>query len=106
MYDEDFEGPTIAFCDNEVVCKSTMKTEAVLIKKHHSMAYHPDRKTEATDYTCVQVRDSNDSAGPINKDKDSNEERKLVGQVYLVNEFFFSWRCGFSTPRGRFPTSS
>jgi hypothetical protein len=40
------------FCDNEDVCKSTTKTEAVLIKKHHSIAYHPDRKTVATNKSC------------------------------------------------------
>jgi hypothetical protein len=76
------EGPTDAFCDNEVVCKSATKTESVLIKKHHSIAYHPDRKTEATDYSCVQVRDSHDSVGPIYEDKDGNEEGELVRQVY------------------------
>jgi hypothetical protein len=41
------------FCDNEDVCKSMTKTEAVLIKKAQC-AYHPDRKTVATNN---QVRD-------------------------------------------------
>jgi hypothetical protein len=80
------EGPTNEFCDNEVVCKSTTKTEAVLIQKHHSIAYHSDRKTDATDYSCIQVRDSRDSVGPIYEDKDGNEEGELVRQVYALEE--------------------
>ena len=75
------EGPKNAFCDNEVVCKSATKTVSVLIQKQDSIAYQPDRKTEATDYSCVQVRDSHDSVGPIYEDKDGNKEGELVRQV-------------------------
>jgi hypothetical protein len=57
-----------------------------LIKKHHSIAYHSDRKTEATDYSCVQVRDSHDSFGPIFEDKDGNEEGEPGRHVYALEE--------------------
>jgi hypothetical protein len=53
------------FATTKMSAKSTTKTEAVLIKKHHSIAYHPDRKTVATNKSCVQVRDLHDSVGPI-----------------------------------------
>jgi hypothetical protein len=64
-----------AFCDNEDVCKSD-EDEAVLIKKHHSIAYHPDRKTVATNKSCVQVRVLHDSVGPICQDKEDSAERE------------------------------
>jgi hypothetical protein len=66
-----------------------------MIKKDHSIAYRPDRKTEATDYSCVQVRDSHDSVAPIYEDKDGNEEGELVRQVYpLEASIAFAGVCG------------
>lgn len=54
-----------------------------------SIAYHPDRKTAATNHSCVQVRDSHDSVGPIYEDKDGNEEGQLVRQVHPLDKFTY-----------------
>ena len=47
MFGVPIEGPTNVFCDNEAVCKNSIRPESVLSKKHHSIAYHRNREAVA-----------------------------------------------------------
>ena len=51
MFGVPIEGPADIFCDNEAVYKNCSIPESVLKKKHHSIAYHYNRRAVASG-TC------------------------------------------------------
>ena len=51
-------GPTNIFCDNEAVTKSCLDPTSMLKKKHHSIAYHRNRKAVAAGNCHITKEDT------------------------------------------------
>ena len=58
MFGVPVEGPTNIFCDNKAVYKNCLMLESTLKKKHHSIAYHRNRKAAVAKTVRIAKEDS------------------------------------------------
>jgi hypothetical protein len=58
MFGIPIEGATDIFCDNESMCKNTLRPESVLNKKPHSVSYHSAREAVAAKIVRVAKEDT------------------------------------------------
>ena len=59
------DGPTDMFCDKEAVYKNSSTPESVLLKKHHSVAYHKCLEAVASGIFRIAKEDTDTNLADI-----------------------------------------